>query len=59
MRRIRCNFEETSLHQEVPDTTGLVDIDFDKISCFPASKLASTTSVLSDEGLLDDKIWFG
>jgi len=58
-RRVGCDFEKTSLHQEVPDATSLVHIDLDEISCFSAAKLASTTSILSDEGFFDDKIRFG
>jgi hypothetical protein len=58
-RRVRCDFEETSLHQEVPNSTRLVHIDLDEIPSFPAAKLASTTSVLPDEVLLDDKIRLG
>lgn len=58
-RQVGCDFEKTSLYQEVPDTTGLIDINLHEIPCFSAPKLASTTSILSDEGFLDDKIWFG
>jgi hypothetical protein len=58
-RRVRCDFEETGLHQEVPNSTRLVHIDLDEIPCLSAAELASTTSVLPDEVFLDDKIRLG
>lgn len=47
------------MDEEVPNTTGLVDIDLDQVSRFSATELASSPSVFSDKGLLNNKIRLG
>jgi len=53
------NLEETSLDEKVPNSAGLVNIDFDEIPGFSSSELAPTSGILTDERLLNDKIWLG
>ena len=51
-----ANPEEPRLHKEVPDSTGLVDIDLDKVASLTSPQLATAASVFSNQGLFDDEI---
>lgn len=56
--RFRSNLEEASLDEKIPNSTSLVNIDFNEISCLPSSELTPSSGIFADECLFDNKIRF-
>lgn len=56
--RFCSNLEESSLYEEIPHSTSLININLDKIPRFSTSKFTSPPRVLAHERFFDDKIRF-
>lgn len=55
----RTDLEKARLHQEIPHSAGLVDVDLDEVSRLPPAQFAAAPCVLAHQRLLDDQVRFG
>ena len=51
--------QNPSLYQKIPHTAGFVDVNFDELASFPASKLSAPSGKFSHKGLFDDQVSLG